>query len=209
MRSLYENRKLMYTLGFVANKQSPSRCRHKRPAASRGVYDGGHWTLPQYRGKTQWLPKDEIHCWWLSHSNPGAFARMKQMCSSFLTTLEIEEFTRCKDVSVGELRYIARAFTRSVLLRYLDWQDMPPHSLEFSRNRYGKPAIASQHCSSMDLRFNLSHTEGLIAVAVTNGLEIGIDAERVSRQTRRNITKVADRWFSADESKHLAGKSNI
>lgn len=208
MRLLHEKSKLMCTLGFVVIKPSQSRCRHRRASTSRAVYNEVDWMLPKFRSARSGIQRHEIHCWWLSHSSAEAFARIKPLCSPFLTSQEIEEFTSCKDARVGELRYIARAFARSVLLRYLDWPDMPPCALEFSRNNYGKPAISARHRSSLDLRFNLSHTQGLIAMAVTNGLEVGIDAEKISRRTRRNITKVANRWFSVDESKHLASKSN-
>ena len=38
-----------------------------------------------------------------------------------------------------------------------------------------------------DLRFNLSHTDGLIACAVTIGREVGVDVEHVGRHLLHDV----------------------
>lgn len=45
-------------------------------------------------------------------------------------------------------------------------------SRAFAENAQGKPCLRGQ-----DLHFNLSHTEGLVAVALSRGAEIGVDVE--------------------------------
>jgi len=51
------------------------------------------------------------------------------------------------------------------------------------------------------LQFNLSHTEGMAAIAITHAGKVGIDVERI----RRNLDplQMAMRFFSAEESEWL------
>jgi 4'-phosphopantetheinyl transferase len=88
---------------------------------------------------------------------------------------------------------VARALVRATLSRYAD---PGPASWRFEQNRYGRPRLVPGQCGA-DLRFNLSHTRGLIALAVTVGHEIGVDVESLSRPGE--TVAVADRYFSAVE----------
>jgi 4'-phosphopantetheinyl transferase len=54
--------------------------------------------------------------------------------------------------------------------------DGAPSKWEFTENPYGKPRL-SNGPNSTDPHFNLTHTSGLVAVAVSNGLDLGLDAE--------------------------------
>jgi 4'-phosphopantetheinyl transferase len=72
----------------------------------------------------------------------------------------------------------SRVLLRHVLSRY---NATNPHRWRFRANRYGKPFVAGPS-AACHLRFNLTHTEGLLAVAVTRGREIGIDAECENRE---------------------------
>lgn len=74
---------------------------------------------------------------------------------------------------------------REVLARYLD-ED--PAGIELRRGEHGKPALADP---SSPLRFNLSHSGGLALVAVTHGLEVGVDVERI--RPRRDLRRLAER----------------
>jgi 4'-phosphopantetheinyl transferase len=51
-----------------------------------------------------------------------------------------------------------------------------------------------------DLRFNISHTEGLIACAVTIGREVGVDVEHIGRRLTHDI---AGRFFAPREVNDL------
>ena len=46
----------------------------------------------------------------------------------------------------------------------------------FATNAYGKPRLSNRP-DGHDPRFNLSHTPGLVAVAVSDGIELGLDVE--------------------------------
>jgi len=70
---------------------------------------------------------------------------------------------------------LARALVRTVLGTLLK---IHPAELDFTANPYGRPVLASQP----GLSFNLSHTAGLIALAVSRDGEVGIDTEQLARQ---------------------------
>lgn len=98
---------------------------------------------------------------------------------------------------------VTRAMVRTVLSRYAP---LPPDAWTFSKNDYGRPAIADAIISdeplARGLAFNLSHTRGLIALAVARGRDLGVDVENLSI---RNISlDVADRFFSTIEVEDLA-----
>jgi 4'-phosphopantetheinyl transferase len=66
----------------------------------------------------------------------------------------------------------------------------------FAEGLHGKPRIdAALGCD--DLRFNISHTRGLVACAVTRGHEIGVDVEAWDRL--RSGRDIAARFFTPDE----------
>ena len=87
----------------------------------------------------------------------------------------------------------AHALTRLTLSRYVD---RPPEALGFVAGAHGKPEI-----DDGSLRFNLSHTRGLVAVAVARAGDLGVDVERVD--PRRLGLDLADRFFAPAECAHL------
>jgi len=71
----------------------------------------------------------------------------------------------------------------------------PARSLTFERGEHGRPELAGP--ASGAVRFNLSHTEGLVTVVVHPTADCGVDVERVGRRT--DALKVAERFFSPEE----------
>ena len=92
---------------------------------------------------------------------------------------------------------VTRALVRTVLSRYAD---VDPRDWRFSKNYYGRPAIASP-LGLPPLRFNLSHTDGLIVCLVGLEREIGIDVENLERPGE--TIEIADRFFSPIEATTL------
>src|SRR5262245_53109409 len=86
---------------------------------------------------------------------------------------------------------------RTALSRYAD---VPASAWSFAANAHGKPFVDSPR-SEADLRFNLAHSEGLVACAVCRGAEIGIDVESLGR--RRHTLALAARYFSDTEVRSL------
>lgn len=97
------------------------------------------------------------------------------------------------------VRYlVTRAAVRIILSRYAA---VAPGDWEFERNEYGRPKIA--HCHAItDIDFNISHTHGLIAIAVGGNRAVGIDVENVV--VRRPSVDIANHFFSAVEATELS-----
>jgi 4'-phosphopantetheinyl transferase len=94
---------------------------------------------------------------------------------------------------------ITRALVRTTLSRYAR---VSPPDWSFRVNAYGKPEVANEGSDAADISFNVSHTEDLVALAVTSRLAVGVDAEAVRR--RPAAIDVARRWFTAPEAIALA-----
>lgn len=75
-----------------------------------------------------------------------------------------------------------------------------PGEVEFARPRtpFAKPALADRAHGST---FNLSHTDGLILIALTHGLEVGVDVEWLHRHVR--VAALSRRYFTASELSEL------
>lgn len=85
-----------------------------------------------------------------------------------------------------------------------------PEELSFRSNTWGKPeiewgrtAFRSTHPSPPPLRFNLSHTSSLVALAVSSDIPVGLDVEDMRRGTKKSAMEVARRRFSAEEARWL------
>lgn len=92
-----------------------------------------------------------------------------------------------------QLHLVAWALVRTTLSRYAD---VSPDAWEFRTNRYGRPEIVGP-TGTPALRFNLSHTRGLIACIVATELDVGIDVEDRRRDTQG--PEIARRYFSDRE----------
>ncbi len=91
-------------------------------------------------------------------------------------------------------RFIARrAILRIILSRYLR---IAPALIEFAYGELGKPELS---CSSRtDLRFSLSHSDGLAFYVVALGTAVGIDVERIREVA--DADKIVAHYFSLREA---------
>jgi len=76
----------------------------------------------------------------------------------------------------------------------------PPSACRFSTGTHGKPEIVRTAEIPL-LRFNLSHTRGLVAAAVTLDNDVGIDVEAIDPD--RLSLDLAARYFAASEMDQL------
>ena len=88
---------------------------------------------------------------------------------------------------------LTRALVRTALSRYAA---VAPADWKFVPNAYGRPEILDRPANVPDLRFNVSHTDGLIACAITVGREVGVDVEHIRRRLTHDV---AGRFFAASE----------
>src|ERR1039458_10295513 len=66
---------------------------------------------------------------------------------------------------------VTRALVRTVLSKYLS---IDPGHLQFEANSYGRPELLRKS-NTPPIRFNLSHTSGMIACVVALDRDVGID----------------------------------
>jgi len=143
------------------------------------------------------LQENELHLW-LAHyqqiDDLLLLSRLRELLSDAERTQETV-FHFADD----RLRYlVTRAMVRTVLSRYAgvaaaDW--------EFALNAYGRPEIAARH-GVHGLHFNLSHTRGLIALAVSRKRAVGVDVEHIGE--REPPIDIADHFFAPAEVAALA-----
>jgi 4'-phosphopantetheinyl transferase len=93
-------------------------------------------------------------------------------------------------------RFVARrGLLRTLLGRTLG---LPPEAIVYTLGSHGKPAVAG----ATALRFSSSHSHGLWACALSSGVEIGCDVERI--EPALADPQVADRLFAPGERRRLA-----
>jgi 4'-phosphopantetheinyl transferase len=86
---------------------------------------------------------------------------------------------------------ISHGAVRMVLSRY---SGIAPEALEFETGANGKPSLVQRFT---DLRFNLSHTDGLALIAVTRGRDVGVDVERIDPEME--FDDIAAHYFEPRE----------
>jgi 4'-phosphopantetheinyl transferase len=137
---------------------------------------------------------------WLAFYDELADERVLATMGDLLSDAEREQQRRFHFADDRKRYLVTRALVRSVLSRYAD---VAPADWAFHENAYGRPAIAPEHREAGDLRFNISHARGLVALAVGRRHELGIDVENLVH--RPVSTEIANRFFSAVEVADLAG----
>jgi 4'-phosphopantetheinyl transferase len=129
----------------------------------------------------RWLPLDVV----TEKDWPGLKAR--------LPADELAQAARLRQADDRQSYIAAHALLRTLICRYeggdpTDWRIVPAPG--------GKPRIVTQG-SPPPLRFNLSHTRGLVAVAMARKAEIGLDVE-IIRAGAIDLD-AADQFFSPSE----------
>jgi 4'-phosphopantetheinyl transferase len=139
---------------------------------------------------------DEVHVWHVlaDHlTDPAA----RDAIYALLSPQEQERMTCLRRTRDQTLFLLARGLMRTVLASYLDCKC---HEVRFAANDYGKPIL---HADSRHppLQFNLTHSRGAAALAVSRDREVGIDVEE--RQRPVEYLALAQRFFAAAEARHL------
>jgi 4'-phosphopantetheinyl transferase len=95
---------------------------------------------------------------------------------------------------------IAHGLLRDALSRY---HAVEPSEWRFAADQYGRPALARDF-TQIDVDFNLAHTDGLVACAVTRSNRVGIDAETIDKKIDEELTS---RYLSPKEAAEVATHS--
>lgn len=115
---------------------------------------------------------------------------------AYRTLLSPDEAARASRFFFADdaLRFIVgRALVRTLLSRYAN---VEPQAWPLAIDGHGRPVLAGHPNGAPDLRFNLTHTRGLVACAVTVGREVGVDVEHIGRTLTH---EVPERFFSPRE----------
>lgn len=94
--------------------------------------------------------------------------------------------------------HLSRAMLRHLLSKHFGIDALP----SIAYGEHGKPYFqAVPH-----IHFNISHTDHMMAIVITDMGCVGIDIERI--KTRRNFSGLAERVFTAHERAYLAAATN-
>lgn len=142
------------------------------------------------------LPFNAVHVDLLYTTNAAALANL-DLYRTFMSKDEHERMARFVFDKDRRAFLLTRALVRTTLSRYAA---IAPPDWRFITNVHGRPEILDRPAGVPDLRFNISHTNGLIACAVTIGREIGVDVEHVGRHLTHDV---AGRHFAPREVEDL------
>jgi 4'-phosphopantetheinyl transferase len=138
---------------------------------------------------------DELFLWLGAPMSDGLEELLR-----YLHEAEREQVARLRQPADGLSFAAAHAATRSLLATALRCS---PGDIAFARAEHGKPDLepARHGDDTYRVHFNISHTRGLVAVALA-GRAVGVDVERVREMT--DIHAVAETVFAAESLSALA-----
>jgi 4'-phosphopantetheinyl transferase len=161
-------------------------------AAPKGIFlNQLSGTVP--RGVDRWQPLSPTRAglWWLALADVP-----QEAWSRWTTVLDGEERARAARFVFDHDRH--QFIAAHALLRLLlqELAGGPAAAWRFTSGSHGKPALHPDHRLSR-LAFNISHTRGAIACAMTLDHDIGVDIEDVGRRGR--LMEIAHAYFAPDE----------
>jgi 4'-phosphopantetheinyl transferase len=136
------------------------------------------------------LTPSAVYVWRAVISSPAAAA------PKLAPTLSDDERERANRLDAEELRdrfIVCRGIVRSILAGHLA---LNPASLRFQVGRHGKPSLADGEANG-PVEFSISHSGGLLLVAVTCGRRVGVDVEQLRPVDA--FDEIAARFFSPCE----------
>lgn len=142
------------------------------------------------------LDDKDVHIWL---TNPER-TQDSQVLKTYRALLSPHEQSRHDRFRFARHRHdflVSHALVRNTLSFYAP---IMPADWQFVCNEHGRPEIANPRYRHQ-LRFNLAHTNGLVAVGITHARELGVDVESFDRP-RINLN-VARRYFATTESDAL------
>jgi 4'-phosphopantetheinyl transferase len=142
--------------------------------------------------------RDEVHVWTselCKDLSPEDIERFESWLSSE-ETARYQRYLRSQD---RNLFLVAHALLRHTLSRYAE---AAPAAWRFETGEHGRPEIVGP-LAKLGLRFNISHSPGLVAVLISDGIDAGVDVELPGRVA--DPAAVARSVFSEAEVRALEG----
>jgi 4'-phosphopantetheinyl transferase len=141
------------------------------------------------------LKNDDVHLHFAPVTAERGFDALLAEARAHLSQGEVAAALRFRFERHRILYTFAHSFLRVTLASYLD---VAPSALVFEQLEHGRPELVDRA-----LRFNLSHTDGMVMVGVTATADIGVDVERV--EPERAEESLARRVFTPDEVRGWRG----
>ena len=141
------------------------------------------------------LADDSLHVWTASVSQKSVAPT-----DEALAVLSADELARARRFRRLEDRLLftqAHIAVRRTLSRYAP---IPPQAWSFEPGENGRPEIRNLDAPE-GLRFNLSHTPGMVAIVVNASFDAGVDVECIGRVT--DLAAMARTSFSSAERASL------
>lgn len=140
------------------------------------------------------LQAGELHVWKIGlDCSDGQW----QPLTALLSDDEQSKAARYRFENLRRRFILGRAALRNLLGGYLN---CAPGALHFAYNEHGKPSLANDDSG---LRFNVSHSGGIMLAAFVLNSEIGIDIEAIQHDI--DCMGIGQRWFSELERNTLQG----
>lgn len=139
------------------------------------------------------LPGDEVHVF-LARPEAIAPEALALRAASWLAPAERDRLERIRIEDARTQFAVAHVLLRGLLSRYAG---VGPADWVFAAGPHGRPEIAAPLEWAGRLRFNLSHTRGLVACGLARERDIGVDVERSGRAA--HVLGVARRFFAPAE----------
>ena len=135
--------------------------------------------------------------------SPLAFSLVGSNVPPFKTLLSADELRRAErllDSHKAQAFIVGRGRLRQILGSYLQ---SDPAAIEFAYGADGKPAL--HRPQARPLQFNLSHSGNWAVLALSAGVAIGVDLEKIDLSL--DYASLAARFFSAAENARLLAVS--
>lgn len=138
------------------------------------------------------LPKDTAHVWYVATDEIASLEALDGY-RALMTPEELAREARYRFEKDRKAHRVARALIRTTLSRYAG---VAPADWRFAAGAHGRPDVDAP-AQWRSLRFNVSHTPGLVALIVNWEAESGVDVEWRARASAD--VELADRYFSPAE----------
>ena len=143
--------------------------------------------------------EDATQCLWVGYTDDFQDNLYEHVFENVLTAEEKGKNKRYRHIRDQRLHLMARWMCRTILSNYEP--DVLPTEWEFQPNIHGKPEIIGPGTVQKPLHFNISHTEGVVVMAISKSGRVGVDVERFDR--KMDLLGLSKRYFAEIEAEAL------
>lgn len=162
---------------------------HKRGTHTESDHDESLVRIWYGPHETVCMPEDSVHLWCQALDAVTPFNHV------FYSVLSEQERRRANAFyfASDRMHFVAsHGFVRYVLAAYLECR---PEALHFDSGPYGKPFVRQPEGNLLE--FNLSHSRGMLLLAISQGDPVGVDIEGLRPEA--SLLLIAEQHFHAYE----------